>query len=205
MNTKPHRNNSDFQLRYFIAESCKTTDGAWSLLYGQRIDMEVKVANIEVQRIRREIEINKAKNVLKSWFKSKAAKQEASAILLEYAASEYTWEMNSHAACDELETIKLLMAKLEPHRKYANLPLLVATEVCQREEWCLELKNRAENFLCSQGFIPHDHLDTMRMHPDFNNEIAPHIKNLTLQLSRGKNSMDLLSETSTTPLLEILS
>jgi hypothetical protein len=33
MNAKPHRTNSDFQLRYFLARSCHTPDGARALMY----------------------------------------------------------------------------------------------------------------------------------------------------------------------------
>jgi hypothetical protein len=69
------------------------------------------------------------------------------------------------------------MKELEPQRKYKHLTDQEAHEAMQREEWCHELMNRAENFLVSQGTIPHDHLEAMRNHPDFSTQILPHIVN----------------------------
>ena len=64
MNSNPHRNNCDFQLRHFMAGSCFTPDGAWMLMYGQKIDREAVVQSCEAQRIRREAKILDAQAVI---------------------------------------------------------------------------------------------------------------------------------------------
>lgn len=178
MNAKPHRQNSTFQLRYFLAGDCKTPDGAWTLLYGQKIDMEGKLRHVEVQRLRREAKIAKAQEVLDNPESTKSQKLEAQADILEQDADQPVWELNCEAAKQELQDILDLMAELEPLRKYSHLPLLEATEASQREEWLEELKTRAENYMVTQGTIPHDHLNTMRMHPDFEKYLSPFVQQL---------------------------
>jgi hypothetical protein len=63
--------------------------------------------------------------------------------------------------------------------------LLEANEATQRGEWLGELKERAENFLLTMGTIPHDHFHTMRCHPDFEQEIVPHIQAITTKVKSG--------------------
>ena len=53
MHSAPHRNNSDFQLRHFIAGSCHTADAAWNLLYEQRLDIIVKREHTKAKILRR--------------------------------------------------------------------------------------------------------------------------------------------------------
>jgi hypothetical protein len=83
------------------------------------------------------------------------------------------------------------MAELEPFRKYAHLSILEATEASQRDEWLEELKTRAENFLVTQGTIPHDHLNTMRCHPDFKTHLVPHVSNLMVEMQKVR-PMDVI-------------
>lgn len=175
MISKPHRQNSDFQLEFFMAGDCKTPDGKWALLYSQKIDAEKRVGNIEVQRLARESRRFAALSVLRNWFSSKAKKLQAKSDLLSLDADENEWQMNVAGVRAELATINRLMSDLEPYRKYGHLSILEATEACQREEWRLELECRAENFLLSQGSIPWDHLNAMRSHPDFSTHIAQRI------------------------------
>jgi hypothetical protein len=174
MESKPHRTNSDFQLRYFMAGSCHTPDGAWMLMYGQKIIIESNLKNAEAQLLRREAKIDEAQfaltQTMSSWHKKLAA-----ADIAEANADRSIWENNVKAAGDELATIEKLMAELEPKRKYSHLPMLEANEAAQREEWLGELKERAENFLLTMGTIPHDHFHHMRLHPDFEKELLPHI------------------------------
>ena len=192
MVSKPHRNNSDFQLKYFIAGSCKTADGAWALLYGQRIDIEVKIKHSESQKLRRQAMIAKARAVIEDSTKQDYEKMEAQADIIEATAGEETWRLNLEAAIHELKTINELMDSLEPHRKFKDLPLLEANEACQQEEWRLELQTRAENFLITQGTIPHDHLDTMRCHPQFQSHIVPFIGRVTSTMRSLPSSVDAM-------------
>jgi len=193
MNSNPHRNNSDFQLRHFMAGSCFTPDGAWMLMYGQKIEREAVVKSCEAQKLRREAKIIEAQDVIDNPSSSKSDKLKAQADIIEAEAHYYTWATNLEAAQMELATITKLMEELEPHRKYAHLPLLEANEAAQRGEWLGEFKNRVENFLFSTGTIPEDHLRAMRNHPDFQNELLPHIVGTMKKLESQRNSIELLT------------
>lgn len=196
MNSNPHRNNSDFQLRHFLAGSCFTPDGAWMLMYGQMIDREAVVKSCEAQRLRRDAKIMDAQAVIDDPNVSQTDKMRAQADIIEADAHYYTWSTNLEAAKMELATIKQLMAELEPHRKYAHLPLLEANEAAQREEWLGEFKNRVENFMYSTGTIPEDHLRAMRNHPDFQSQLLPHIQEVMVKLANAKSSVELLTNHS---------
>lgn len=203
MTAKPHRNNSDFQLRHFMAGGCHTPDGAWALMYCQKIDIENKIKHTHAQKLRRDARIMAAKEFLaKNSDAPLCHRMEREAVIMESEADAPLAELNLRAAENELATIKQIMAELEPLRKYKHLPLLEANEAAQREEWLGELKTRCENFLISQGSIPHDHLATMRSHPDFESEIVPHIRGLIERLKVTSDSLGLLSRNLTTSLLE---
>lgn len=193
MNSNPHRNNSDFQLRHFLAGSCFTPDGAWMLMYGQMIERETTIKSCEAQKIRREAKILDLQAILSDPTISQTDKMRAQADLIESEALYYTWKTNYEAALMELTTIKNIMSELDPHRKYAHLPLLEANEAAQREEWLGEFKNRVENYMFSIGTIPEDQLRAMRNHPDFQIEILPHIKKVMERLSTTKNAIECLT------------
>jgi hypothetical protein len=108
--------------------------------------------------------------------------------LIEYNAGEGMLEMALAGADKELATIEGLMAELEPHRRYKDLPLLEATEAAQLDEWREEFRHRTENYLLSTGVIPHDQLEAMRKHPDFEAAILPHIKKTMLVLENAKST-----------------
>lgn len=175
MNSKPHRQNSDFQLKHFMANDCKTPDGAYVLLYGQRIDMENKIAHSDAQRKRREAKLEAAREVIEDQDSKRSAILTAEADILEAEADVPTWELNLKAAHQELATIVRYMEELKPQCKHWSEDILAMSEASQEEEWRLELMCRAENFLLSQGSIPHDHLNTMRNHPQFASDILPHL------------------------------
>lgn len=163
------------------------------LMYGQMIDREAVVKNCEAQRLRRDAKILEAQLIINDSRASKADKMRAQADIIESEANRYMWETNLEAAKMELATIKQLMAEVDPHRKYAHLPLLEANEAAQREEWLGEFKNRIENYLFSVGTIPEDQLRAMRNHPDFQTQILPHIQDVMVKLSAAKSSSELLT------------
>jgi hypothetical protein len=195
MHSAPHRNNSDFQLRHFIAGSCYTADAAWNVMYEQKLDIEHKIAHTKANLLRREaakIELQEKSNHISN----RADQLRYDAELLEFQSSEGLIELALAGAEKELNTIKQIMDELEPLRKYSNLPLLEATEASQREEWLEELKHRAENFLLTQGTIPQDQIEAMRKHPDFKTGIIPHIKKTILLIENSQdksNTIDLLT------------
>ena len=182
MNSKPHRNNCDFQLKHFMAGSCHTPDGAWALLYDQKIDIGVKIEHTKAQGLRRQAKMMAAQAVLDNPDSTEVQRLNAEADMLECNSVIEGWSKNLEAAENEYAYICKLMDELEPLRKYKHLPLLEANEAMQRDEWLGELKTRAENFLLTAGTIPHDHLNTMRCHPDFEAEIVPHIEAVTMKV-----------------------
>lgn len=205
MNSKPHRQNSTFQLRHFLAGSCHTADAAWALMYSQRIDIEGKLRHAESQKLRRESKIQAAEENL-AWYKfwvSKSKKLEALADKVEALADVPVWDMNVKGAQEELDAICQIMHELEPLRKYKDLDVLEASEACQREEWCLELMNRAETFMVSQGSIPADQLSTMRTHPDFEAKLIPHIAVVHEKMQRLGTMSDGLRLLATVPAHQI--
>lgn len=175
MNSKPHRQNSNFQLKHFMANDCKTPDGAYVLLYGQRIDMENKIAVSVAQEMRRDARIMAANEVCGDSASKPSEVLNAKADIVEAEAEIPTWNMNLKAAEQELAAINRYMAELKPQCQYQGDDILEMAELKEEAEWRLELMARAENFMLSQGYIPHDQLNTMRNHPQFASAILPHI------------------------------
>lgn len=178
MNSKPHRQNSDFQIINFLANDCSTADGAYVLLYSQKIDMENKLAVAEAQRIRRESTIMAAEEIIADPTSKPSQRLASKADIIEAKAEVPTWEMNLRGAEMELATIVRCMDELRPQCIHYNDDILLMSEAMQEGEWLGELKTRAENYMLSQGYIPHDHLQAMRNHPQFQTHIVPHIGEL---------------------------
>jgi len=174
-----------------MANSCHTPDAAYALLYGQKIDIESKLAHSKAKLLKQEASKLKALKITESRYHEEYEKLEAQAELLELEADKYIFDMNIKGAEQELAHILSLMEELEPQRKYAHLDILEANEACQRDELLGEMKFRAENSLLSLALkIPTDQLSTMRTHPDFTTHILPHIKSMLSALS--SNSQDAI-------------
>jgi hypothetical protein len=191
MHSAPHRNNSDFQLRYFIANNCHTADIAWCVLYEQKLDIFTKLEATKARLVRRKAKKLEIDEKLKS--ASEIDRLNAQADLIDWESGEGMLEMAIKGAEQELATIESLMAELEPQRKYGHLPVLEASQAAQREEWLLEFKRRTENYLLSIGTIPEDQLNAMRNHPDFEAEIVPHVKQVSYQISKSDDKLALLT------------
>ena len=191
MHSAPHRNNSDFQLRHFIAGSCHTPDAAWNVMYEQLIDIKVKLASTRAALLRRQARAEELETALKV-VSSEPARLRALADIEEFNAGEGLLELAIQGGEREIDTIQSIMDELEPQRKYAHLPLLEATEASQRDEWREEFKYRIENYVASQGMVPHDQLDAMRKHPDFETDILPHMKKSIACLESSRETGDIL-------------
>lgn len=206
---KPHRQNSGFQLRHFLAGSCSTPDGAYVLMYGQLIDMQGKLRHAESQLKRRQAKLkaaeakeerarsviqahkdNSGSGLLHEILQAEADLLDAEAERLEIEADIPVWDMNWQAAKQELADIETLMLELKPRCKYADLPILEMSEAAQEEEWLGELKQRAENFLLTAGTIPHDHFQTMRSHPKFKTALVPHIQMMNQRIGKAHQLPD---------------
>jgi hypothetical protein len=191
MHSSPHRNNSDFQLRYFMANNCHTADIAWCVMYEQKLDIQIKLESTKAKLLRRRAKFIEIEQALES---TDPVKQlNAQADLIEWQSGEGMLEMAILGAEQELATITSIMGELEPQRKYADLPILEAAQAAQREEWLLEFQRRTENYLLSTGTIPEDHLNAMRNHPDFEVNIVPFITEVLHKISVDKDKMSLLT------------
>jgi hypothetical protein len=192
MHSSPHRNNSDFQLRHFMANSCHTADTAWCLMYEQKLDIKLKLDSTRAKLLRRQarkIELDKIIELSEG-----SEKLKAQADLIEWESSEGLLEMAILGAEQEIASIQSIMDELEPQRKYGHLNVIEAAQAAQREEWCLEFKRRIENYLMSNGTIPEDQLNTMRNHPDFSTQLIPHIEQTMVTLASPHNKFELLSK-----------
>ncbi len=164
--------------------------------------MEGKLRHAVAQKLKRDSKICAAQETLLQSDIRQSVRLLAEADIAEAEADIPVWEMNLKAAEMELQDILDLMSELEPLRKYSHLPVLEATEACQREEWLLELQGRVENFLLSGGTIPADHLNTMRCHPDFETRLVPHIeKTMAALASRTSVGESLLLLAPSLPML----
>lgn len=197
MISNPHRTNSNFQLKHFIAGSCHTADGAWLVLYSQKIDVMEKVAHAKAQELRRQAASLKAQRIIEN-SADDVEIMIAKAEQIELQASKQTWELNVQAANQELNAIVEMMQELEPQRKFSHLSILEASEASQREEWLGELLERCENFMIAGG-IPADQLTAMRCHPDFDRVILPRLKEITIALTNCTSPVDTMKYITQSP------
>jgi hypothetical protein len=53
---------------------------------------------------------------------------------------------------------------------------------CDVNTYCIGIAASMGSVLLTAGTIPHDHLNTMRCHPDFETQIVPHIEAITMKV-----------------------
>jgi hypothetical protein len=179
MLSKLHKQNTNFQIAYFLAGSCHTPDGAYSLLKELREERQAAIDNYKVQELKNKAKEIRANKLLRG---DEADRLEGEAELLELENNKKTGEVLYQAALDEVAFIDKCLAVIEPLRVYKDLPDGEANEMTQRDEWKFELMRRAENYLLTTGGIPTDQFDTMRLHPDFKAEILPRINEVRQML-----------------------
>lgn len=188
MHAKNNRQNHDFQIAYFLAGDCHTPDGAYALLCDLREDRQNALNMVASGQLRERAKRLRAEKLLAST--EEADRLEGQADLSEIDAMAATTRRNIEAAKAELATIEKCMEILQPMRLYRHLPDAKAHEAAQRSEWKFELIRRAENFIMTQGTIPADHFNTMRLHPDFKSDILPALANVKA-LVLGNNVEEL--------------
>jgi hypothetical protein len=150
------------------------------MLCDLREDRQMAIDHFHVSQLRIEAKELRAKRLLES--NDEADRKEGEADLLEIENGRVTGKVLYDAAVAELNFIDRCIEKIQPLRKYRDLPDPEAHEAMQAEEWKLELMHRAENFLLTVGHIPTDQFATMRMHPEFRTAIWPHIVSLQPEL-----------------------
>jgi hypothetical protein len=191
MHAKNNRVNKNFQIAYFLAGSCFTADGAYSLLKDLQEDREMALAQLESIDLKVQARIAKANRDIE--IGTEWEELEGKAELVEIENNKKFSDRNIQAAKDELAFINECIKKLQPHRKFAHLSDPEAHEACQFDEWKYELIYRAENYLITAGTIPADHFMTMRLHPAFKQEILPVIER-TKQMLINKTESSILLE-----------
>lgn len=182
-----HWRNSNFQIKYFIVGSCHTPDEAYRKLCELLEEREMALNTVKASALRYEYNIAVAESKINS---SNILEQlEGKALYAELTANSKNTLACIEEAQREYNYIKGLIEEIQPLRKYSHLPDYEAHQIAQQEEWLYELMFRAENFLVSVGSIPHDHLATMRMHPEWNTKLNPYIKQLVTGLQQ--NTLEL--------------
>lgn len=184
-----HWKNSNFQIKYFIAGNCHTADEAYRQLFQLWEDRDVAIRSAEASAMRAKAKLIRAQRVLSNQQCDEATKLEAEADIAEFNAFKDQSVSVLKQAMAERDYIKSLMDELEPHRKYKHLSLEEAFQATQEEEWFEELKWRAENFLATQGHIPHDHLATMRLHPAWEQQLLPYVNLIIEEQKQGRVSI----------------
>ncbi len=185
MHSKTNRTNHDFQIVHFLVGACHTADGAYALLCDLHEDRDNALKSFEASHLREKAKILRANKVLNN-STDEAEKLEARADIVEIEALSATVARNLAAAKAELTTIETCMARIEHLRRFKHLPAAQAHEAAQADEWKFELINRAENHILTTGRIPTDHFATMRMHPAFESDIYPAVRNIETAILQGK-------------------
>ena len=191
MHAKNNRVNKNFQIAYFLAGSCFTADGAYSILKDLQEDREMALAQLNSAKYRTQAKIAQANYMIESG--KEWERLEAMADIAEIEDNQTFADRNIVAAREELSFINDCIEKLQPHRKFAHLSDPEAHEAAQQDEWKFELMHRAENYLITTGTIPADHFMTMRLHPAFKDEILPVIEQ-TKQMLINKTESSIMLE-----------
>ena len=178
MNAKNHRQNHNFQIAYFLAGACHTPDGAYSVLCDLKEEREMAIENYRVNQLKERVRQSKAENLLES--NHEIDRLEGQAELLEIENNRERGKVLYEAALDELSFINQCIDKIQPLRRFKDLPDPEAHEAAQAVEWKLELVRRAENYMLTAGTISADHFAVMRLHPAFQTDIMPRIKEIQL-------------------------
>lgn len=187
------KHNSNFNTLYFLVGSCHTADGAYYLIK-QNLDIRKEELDAnEVSKLRREAKKLKLTNELKTGVSDDRA-IEIEADLLELKNQENSYILYLESAQDEYEFLLSCLSTLDSIRRYKDKSDIEGHEASQREEWKLELINRAQNHLLMDGRIPADQFDAMRMHPDFATVIYPEIKKISEEIQLSKIVIDSVPE-----------
>lgn len=205
---KAHRRNTDFQIKSFIEGACHTPDAKWFTLFEQA---EERRRVVRQNEIKAKLHAREAAN-LEASFKKLNEDQtmwsdedyQIEIKWLEYCDQKPASERMIAAARAELAFIERQMDSLVAETIYVKRYLAgqmsfdQAAQAAQPEEWKRELIFRAQNFLATQGRIPHDHYAAMRRHPEFKQAILPELEKVRgLMLTNDRKAfMELVSTPS---------
>jgi len=196
-----HRKHSSFALKNFLAGGCYTPDAAYCLLYAQREQIEMDVEAGRAAILKQKADVLEYKMNIDPMINRRNTDDWTTKDEIEYLRLEAeqiraealvpNFEKNYEGARRELKELDAILEAIKPQCKYWNEDILQMEQDMQSDEWREELKGRAENMmLANQLGIGYDHLQTMRQHPDFEQYILPHIKNVRAGIALGHASQD---------------
>ena len=159
MTVKFNRTNHNFQIAYFIAGDCHTPDAAYIALVNQRQEKSLSIDSIESVKLKQQAERMRCQRRIDSDDEVEQLEGRATLLELEILVRQYNTLLA--AAHDELDFINQCIERIQPYRKYSHLSDAETAEACQHEEWLLELRRRAENYLLTAGTIPHDQFNAL--------------------------------------------
>lgn len=186
-----HWKNSRFQVVYFLVGKKHTPDEAYRLLQELKEERVTAYANVKASDLRTRAKVLKAQRIIDSPESDEVAVLEAQADIAEVDAFKDQGQACIDEAQREIEFLDMLIAKIEPHRKYAGYADHEAYQLTQQEEWKYELMTRVENYLATSGQIPADHYASMRNHPEFETAIAPYIQRVMVAIGSQKKMEQL--------------
>jgi hypothetical protein len=187
-----HWRNSQFQTIYFIIGKCHTADEAYRVVLQQIEEREQAVDMAKLTNDEFKLRRMKAEEQVKS--DNKITKYEGEIEMKKIDVDYKYFKNNFDEAERELEFLKECKTKLEPFRKYRDMPLHIANQLIQQEEWKHELILRGKEFILTRGTIPEDHLRTLMLHPEFKTDILPAMDYTVKALKEGKGMELLLSK-----------
>lgn len=183
-----HWRNSRFQIAYFLAGKCHTADEAYRMLCELREERWLALETARAGDLRNEAVMLEIAEKMAD--ESPTVRLRAQADLIETQALQTQGKACVAEAERELAFIEQLIDLVQPLRQFKDLPDHEAHQMAQWQEWKLELITRAQNYLLTTGTIPPDHYNAMRLHPAFEDEIAPAIGEM--QRLRGEGRISLM-------------
>ncbi len=183
-----HWRNSHFQIRHFLAGRAHTPDEAYRVLCELAEERESALEAAHASFLRTDARVQQ----LRAWWRQAACwfvpglrSSTLADLMMLHHDSRRGLEL-VRVAQAELDYIRTLIAEVQPHRKFSHLPDAEAHQVAQAEQWRLELLWRIENNLVALGTIPPEQLEVMRLHPDWNSTLLPHIDRVRRLVSEGR-------------------
>lgn len=157
-----HWMNSAFQTLYFIIGKCHTPDEAYRVALSQLEDRECTLFEAENKYGPRYAQLTNRATFNPEAMSPIEKRDHNSMIVLRR----------------EAEFLREIARRLEPMRLYRDLDLNDANQLAQRDQWRLEFMQRAENSIYATGGVQAAELEAMRLHPDFDSAILPHIEKI---------------------------
>jgi HPt (histidine-containing phosphotransfer) domain-containing protein len=148
--------HSNHQIAFIVLGNCHTTDEAYRVLCELEEDRVFALESSLAENKRAEAKLELAKTIKNDSTSGSVEVLRSEADELETAARKKLASPCFEAAEAELSYIRTLKERIHLKRKYKHLPDTDAHQICQHEEWVLDVIWKAFNSILSSGFIPVD-------------------------------------------------